>query len=115
MQMPKPSANAVKLFDSLAGRATGATVRKMFGQPAAFVHGNLCLGVFGDDVFLRLSESDRSAAEKLPGVRPFEPMPGRAMREYRVFPPTVLRDPKRSADWLQRAVRYCSSLPPKKP
>jgi TfoX/Sxy family transcriptional regulator of competence genes len=113
MQMPKPSAGAVKLFEGLAERAPGSTVRKMFGQPAAFVHGNLCLGVFGDDVFLRLSESDREAAAKVAGVRPFEPMPGRPMREYRVFPAAVLRDPKRSADWLRRAIAYCEAMPPK--
>ncbi len=52
MKMPRASPAAVKLFGELAGALPTASVRKMFGQPAAFVNGNMFLGVFGGDVFL---------------------------------------------------------------
>ena len=111
--MPRPSDAATSLFESIVPKRPGVQVRKVFGQPAAFLGGHMFLGVFGEDVFLRLGPGDALAAEKVPGVRPFEPMPGRRMGGYVVFPAAALRDPARRAPWLRRAVAFVQSLPPK--
>jgi TfoX/Sxy family transcriptional regulator of competence genes len=114
MKMPSPTPDAVRLLEGLVEGDDRLEVRKLFGQPAAFVRGNLCLGVFGGDVFARLSEADRARAQKLRGVRPFEPMPGRPMSGYLVLPKDTWKSPKARRDWVERAVQHTLTLPPKK-
>ena len=85
--------------------------RKMFGYPAAFTHGNMVAGLFGDRVFARLSEPDRAA---LPGGGDyFEPMPGRPMKAYAVIPDDVVADEAALAEVLAKAVAFTAALPPK--
>ncbi len=114
MKMPRPSPESSALFDALVANDSRFEVKKVFGHPAAFVNGNMCLGTFGAEVFFRLSEEDQTLAARVVGVRPFEPMPGRAMTGYLVLPPSVLRDSKESKKWVERAVRWTKSLPPKR-
>jgi TfoX/Sxy family transcriptional regulator of competence genes len=85
--------------------------RKMFGYPAAFVHGNMCAGLFGDRVFARLSDADKAA---LPGGGDyFEPMPGRPMKAYAVIPDEVVADEAVLAEVLAKAVAFTAALPAK--
>jgi len=88
----------------------GVEPRKMFGYPAVFVNGNMFAGLFQDSVILRLSAGDRGS---LPGATPFEPMPGRPMREYVVAPASVVDSTKQLRAWLERARSFAASLPPK--
>jgi len=115
MKIPKASTATSKLFEKLTPAETGVVAKKLFGQPAAFVNGNLFFGVFGDALFVRLSEPDRAAARRLSDFVNFEPMPGRPMSEYFVLPKSVLASPARTRDWVTRAWRYASGLPPKVP
>ncbi|HVO77661.1 MAG TPA: TfoX/Sxy family protein [Methanomassiliicoccales archaeon] len=89
--------------------------RQMFGFPSYFINGNMFVGAFEDRLFLRLSESDRAAIAKTdPRVRAFEPMPGRQMGEYVEVPKSLYTDKKFFDIWLDRSIRYASSLPAKK-
>ncbi|MCI4360833.1 MAG: TfoX/Sxy family protein, partial [Thermoplasmata archaeon] len=96
MKLPAADPGAVARFEQLCPTGPGISVRPMFGQPAAFVTGRMFFGVFGGDVFVRLSEEDRKTGLLLPGARPFEPMPGRPMREYVVLPESLLAEPARA-------------------
>ncbi|MFQ5887456.1 MAG: TfoX/Sxy family protein [Candidatus Hydrothermarchaeales archaeon] len=89
--------------------------RKMFGQSAYFVNRNMFAGVFGDDIFIRLSEADREEILSLyDEAVPFEPMKGRVMREYVVSPDSLYNHSEDFSKWLTRSYNYVSSLPPKK-
>jgi TfoX/Sxy family transcriptional regulator of competence genes len=114
MQLPKPAPEAVQRFDQLTPADERVTVRKMFGQPSAFVNGNLFFGVFGTRLIVRLSEEDRAAADRIPGFTAFEPMPGRAMRDYRVLPTPIAESPARAREWVARALRGAADLPSKR-
>ena len=114
MHLPKPAPRAVRLFEEFAPERTGVAARKMFGQPCAFVNGNMFFGVLGEDVFVRLSECDRARASKIHGFDAFEPVPGRPMREYFVLPKSILEDRTKLRQWVARSLSYASSLPPKK-
>lgn len=82
----------------------------MFGNLGGFVNGNLFLALYGDDVAVRLSPGDR--AELLTeGGTPFAPMPTRPMKEYVVLPRRG--DVDAAAPWVQRALSFARSLPPK--
>jgi TfoX/Sxy family transcriptional regulator of competence genes len=87
--------------------------RKMFGFPSAFVNGQMFTGLFQEEMFVRLAESER---DKLlsSGWHLFEPMPGRPMREYVVIPKGVLDDRAGVRKWVKRALDYAAALPPKK-
>ena len=87
-------------------------MHKMLGQPAAFVGGHLTTGLFGGQRTVRLPESQRPQLLG-DGGRPFEPMPGRPMKEYVVLPDTLVDDPGTRAAWIDRAVAYVKGLPPK--
>ncbi len=113
MEMPKLTPSAERLFHSLVAMDARLEPRTMFGQPAAFVRGHLCLGAFGNDVFLRLSPADVERAGRLKGARPFEPMPGRPMRGYQIVPMATLREARAGRDWVGRAVAFTLTLPPK--
>ena len=90
-----------------------AAQRKMFGYPAGFVNGNMFMGLFQDDMILRLPESGRQALLKVDGAKIFEPMPGRPMREYVAVPPRVIANQKELTSWVSRAFEYGASLKPK--
>jgi TfoX/Sxy family transcriptional regulator of competence genes len=115
MSMPKAGAAAIATFEEYLPVRPDVQRRPVFGQPAAFVGGNMFLGVFGDKVFVRLSETDRALAEKAVGATTFEPMPGRPMREYMVLPSTVWKDRKRATEWVDRSLRYALEMPAKQP
>ena len=101
-------------FESTIGEIDGLERRKMFGEMAGFVGGNLVTGLHAGRWFVRLPEDSRAEALALDGAQLFAPMPGRPMKEYVVLPPSVLDDSAALTPWLDLAVAYGRSLPPKK-
>jgi TfoX/Sxy family transcriptional regulator of competence genes len=111
----KPDAGLVELLDAaVAGLELDAPVdfRPMFGCPAYFTGGNMFAGVWQDSVMLRLPEDQRELAYAA-GAKPFEPMPGRPMKEYVALPAAMVEDPAQTAGWVGRAAACAASLPPK--
>ena len=106
---PAPAA-LIQQFGRAVEDLRAVEARKMFGYPAVFLNGNMFAGLFQDSVVLRLSAADRGT---LPGATPFEPMPGRPMREYVVAPASVVDSPAQFRTWIERARSFAASLPPK--
>jgi TfoX/Sxy family transcriptional regulator of competence genes len=113
MHWRKAPESLVALFDEVAPRDAPAQRRQMFGYPAVFVNGNLFAGLHQEHLMLRLPDAERAEFLALPGALPFEPMPGRPMKEYVVAPAALLGDPDGLRAWLDRAMRYAVTLPPK--
>jgi TfoX/Sxy family transcriptional regulator of competence genes len=109
--MPKPHPDTVARFDAAIPDAPGVARRLMFGQPSAFVNGNMFMGLFGEDMIVRLSPADRAEMTALGGA-PFEPM-GRPMKEYVTVAAPVREDPDALAGWVQRALALAAALPPR--
>ena len=107
-----PPELVARFGDAIAGLA-GAEVRKMFGYPAAFANGHMFTGLFGEQWMIRLPEGARAELSAL-GATPFEPMPGRPMREYLSMPPPLIADPAALAAWLERALAGVLAMPPRK-
>jgi TfoX/Sxy family transcriptional regulator of competence genes len=113
MKFEKADPEVVNFFDTIApGPEVGVEKRKMFGYPCRFVNGNMFAGLHNNNMILRLPEKDRADFVKL-GGRPFEPMPGRIMKEYVVVPKELFRS-RRLKAWIERSLTYASSLPPKR-
>jgi TfoX/Sxy family transcriptional regulator of competence genes len=111
--MPKPSQAARDLFASVVPDATGVSTRPMFGQLAAFVNGNMFMGLYGDALFLRLPEEDRAEVLR-GGGGPFEPVAGRPMREYVVVPDSWLDERSALEEAIGRSLVWAGGLPPPK-
>ncbi len=112
--MPKPTQETKDFFASVVPDHPAVQIRPMFGQLSAFVNGNMFMGIFGEDVFVRLPEKDRETLMKA-GGGPFEPMAGRPMREYVVLPPTWRAQTKKVRQWAARSLDHAEELPPKVP
>ena len=109
----KSPADLAERFTATVSAMPGAEVRKMFGYPAGFVNGQLFTGLFASSWHVRLPDAERAELAAAGGT-PFEPMPGRPMREYLILPPEVAADPSAAQPWLNRAQAYVQRLPPKK-
>lgn len=117
-QMPKfekSSPDLVARFQAALDRHAAADItrRQMFGFPCAWMAGNMLSGLFAEAWWVRVSEPDREALLALPGAHQFEVMPGRAMGRYVVMPPDVVADDARLDGWLDKAVAFTRTLPPK--
>ncbi len=78
----------MKRFDALAETfvARGAKRSQMFGMPVLKKGDKVFAGTFGDAMTFKLDPDDHAKALKRAGVRPFEPMPGRAMKAWVLVP-----------------------------
>jgi TfoX/Sxy family transcriptional regulator of competence genes len=103
----------IRSFDEVISGLVGVTRRKMFGCPCAFMNGNMFFGCFEDDIFMRLSQEDREEALGSGRFSPFEPVPGRRMREYVEAPGEFIRSGGDFESWFERSLKYALSLPPK--
>jgi TfoX/Sxy family transcriptional regulator of competence genes len=112
--MPRPSDTAKAAFQAVLPDDAEVAIRPMFGNIAAFLNGNMFAGLFGDDLFVRLPDTERDALFAQ-GGRLFEPMPGRAMKEYVTVPPTWAADQESTRTWLLRSLELARALPAKEP
>lgn len=110
--MPKPSAEAKAAFQSLVPAHPSVTMRPMFGNLAAFVNGNMFTGLFGEDLFVRVSEADRARLLEQGGAD-FAPMAGRAMKGYVVLPPGWSERAEGTRSWIDRSLESAQGLPAK--
>jgi TfoX/Sxy family transcriptional regulator of competence genes len=114
MKIPKPDPSSVSLFKSLVPNEPHITIKPMFGNISAFVNGNMFFGLFGDDLFLRLSAQDQQELLKNKGAMFLEPMKGRPMKDYVIIPRTWNSQPETVRSWISRSLAWSIKLPPKK-
>ncbi len=107
-----PSSSLVDVFERAIQSRPDAEKKKMFGCPCVFLNGNMVAAVHGVGIIIRLSEADRNALVGS-GAEPFEPTPGRIMREYVVAPEPLVRGADALVPWLAKAFAYVATLPAK--
>ena len=88
-KMPAPSDRALarmtEIGEDLAGR--GVTLGKMFGVPSLKApSGKVLCSTWGDDLSVKLPPDVLETTLALQGVHRFEPMAGRAMKEWAQVP-----------------------------
>jgi TfoX/Sxy family transcriptional regulator of competence genes len=112
MQWRKTPPELAATFDAAAPKDPKVVRRPMFGYPALYLNGNMFAGTFQDKVVARLSDAERAKAMKA-GAKQFEPMPGRAMKEYIVVPAADVAKPAALRKWIDLARGYAATLPAK--
>jgi TfoX/Sxy family transcriptional regulator of competence genes len=101
---------AERLRDRLRDTA-GVTEKKMFGGLAFLTHGNMTVGVYGDDLIARIHPDAIDTALARPGVRPFD-LTGRPMRGWILVGGDVLDDDVLDR-WIAEAGTFVATSPPK--
>lgn len=90
-----------------------AVERRMFGGIAFMVRGNLCAGVMGEGLLVRVGRDAASELIELPHARTMM-MGKRPMNGWvYVAPEGLAEDPDLTA-WLERGLEFVASLPPKR-
>jgi TfoX/Sxy family transcriptional regulator of competence genes len=115
MKVPRPGAEDRAFLLSVLPKDPRVSVRPMFGNDAAFVNGNLFAGLFGSELFVRLSGEDQETLLREEGASRFAPMKGRPMTGYVVLPDRWRAEPQRVRAWVARSLSWASGLPAKAP
>ena len=104
-KMPKAGPKTVERFEALSETfvARGAKRSSMFGMPVLKAGDKVFAGTFGDAMTFKLGPQDLEKARKQAGVEAFEPMKGRAMKEWVLVP---LSHAKTWPDLAERAFDY---------
>ncbi len=113
MKWQKAPQETIDLFNRITPEGHGITSRTMFGYPCRFLNGNMFIGVFQDKIIIRLSEQDRKTFVQEYQSSPFEPIPGRPMKEYVVLPQQILDKKPLLTSWISKSLAYASQLPSK--
>lgn len=112
MKIPKPSEADKDYFRSLVPDDPTVEVKPMFGNIAGFVNGNMFMGLFGQQVGVRLGPADREALRGEVGSGDFGPAE-RPMKEYVALPEAWRSHPAASEPWIHKALAHTASMPPK--
>jgi TfoX/Sxy family transcriptional regulator of competence genes len=100
---------AARVRTLLANRAD-VSERKMFGGLTFVIGGNMCCGVNGNELIVRL-DPDEDEALARPHARPMD-FTGRPMRGFVTIRPDGLKGARLNR-WVQEAVARAESLPSK--
>lgn len=94
------------------GQRQGLVEKKMFGGVGFLLNGNMCCGVHGQDLIVRLDLQHADQALNQPHTRVFD-LTGRPMKGWIVVQPEGLVDEASLAKWINEGVQFASTLPPK--
>jgi hypothetical protein len=90
------------------------TERKMFGGLCFMSHGNMCFGILGSEIMVRVGPEAYVEVLALPHARAMD-FTGKPMRGMVYVDPDGISEDDELAAWLQRGLAFAESLPPKHP
>jgi len=86
--------------------------KKMFGGLAFLLGGNMCVGVVGDELMVRVGPDAYEKALKLRHAREMD-FTGRAMKGFVYVACEGIESDQALARWIERGVDFAASLPAK--
>ena len=104
-------AAADRVRQLLSGR-TDVAEKKMVGGLSFLVNGNMCCGITGMDLMVRVGAESREQALGEPHVRPML-FAGRALSGFICIDPEGYTADDALASWVQRGLDFVSGLPAK--
>ncbi len=102
---------AERVRDALRDRED-LTEKKMFGGLCFLLGGNMCCGIVGEELMLRVGPERYEAVLARPHAREMD-FTGRALRGMVYVGSAGLAEDAALAEWLAPAVSFAGSLPPK--
>ena len=102
---------AQRIRETLA-ETGGVVEKKMFGGLAFMLGGNMCVGVNGDDLMVRVGPEAWAEALAQPHAREMD-FTGKPLRGFVYVAPAGFESDADLEAWVERGVRFASSLPAK--
>jgi TfoX/Sxy family transcriptional regulator of competence genes len=116
---PVTSGSSVAFDEALASRVRdalkgtdGLVEKRMFGGLAFLLNGNMCCGVRGDELIVRLDPEQTEAALRQRGVRVFD-LSGRPMKGWVLVAAAGIETDDDLRAWVDKGVAFARSLRPK--
>jgi len=95
------------------GMRPGMTEKSMFGGVGFLLHGNLCCGVYRNEMIVRIKPESTAGALKLRYVRIFN-ISGRPMRGWILVASGGLATEEALSKWVHTGLSYTATLPQKR-
>src|SRR2546428_936119 len=111
--MTYSEAQAARVRKALAGRKE-IIEKEMFGGIAFLLGGNMCVGVHGDDLIVRIEPAATAAMLKEPGAKPFDLAGRPGMAGWGLVWAPGYRTETALHTWVARGVGFAPSLPKKR-
>ena len=86
--------------------------KKMFGGVGFLLHGNMAVGVYKEDLIVRLNPARHDKLLKKAGVKLFD-ITGRPMKGWLMVEPEGCKTAKQLSIWVKEGVEFALTLPPK--
>ena len=102
---------AGRVRDALAG-LPDVVEKRMFGGMAFMVRGNMCCGVIGDRLMLRVGPKRYETALSRPHAKAMD-ITGRPMKGMVYVEPAGFASSRDLKTWIERAMEFALSLPAK--
>ena len=102
---------AERVREQLAGEPA-LTEKRMFGGIVFMLGGNMSVGVYGDELLVRVGREGSDDALAEPGTRLFD-MADRPMLGWILVAPDAVAEDDGLAAWVARGAGYARSLPAK--
>jgi hypothetical protein len=106
------NATLAERIRAILGDEPDLVEQKMFGGLSFMLAGNLCVGILGDDLVVRVPKEEAEATSTLPHVRPMD-FTGRPMRGFLYVDPEGLATARALRSWVGRTVAFAESQPVK--
>ncbi|MBT8400701.1 MAG: TfoX/Sxy family protein [Rhodothermia bacterium] len=90
----------------------GVVEKKMFGGLAFMVDGNMCCGILGDELMLRVGPERFEEVVSTPHARPMD-FTGRPSRGMVYVASTGLGTDEMLLTWIELSLDFVATLPPK--
>jgi TfoX/Sxy family transcriptional regulator of competence genes len=92
----------------------GITEKEMFGGIGFMAGGNLCCGVIGDELIVRVGPDGHAEARARPHTREFD-FTGRPMKGWLVVTAEGCASKKELEAWVRTGLAFARTLPAKAP
>ncbi len=86
--------------------------KKMFGGVGFLLHGNMAVGVYKEDMIVRVAPEKHNKLLKKAGAKLFD-ITGRPMKGWLAVEPQGYKTAKQLTNWVKEGVEYALTLPPK--
>jgi TfoX/Sxy family transcriptional regulator of competence genes len=109
--MPYDRSAADRVRAALSGQR-GVVEKTMFGGLGFLLHEHMCVGLWREFLILRIGPDAYEDALSRPFVKEFD-ITGRPMTGWVMVHPDGFEDDRALRDWVDRAVAFVRTLPPK--
>jgi len=104
----------LKLSERIRSELEGAPFveKKMFGGVGFLIHGNMAVGVYKDDLIVRLDPKQYDKLIRKTGAKLFD-ITGKPMKGWLMVEPNGCKTKKQLSAWVKEGIEFALTLPPK--